>query len=122
MSRPIGTYKSNTSNYADYLDTISNRNSKNKARHILALFYERSDTINSKIQMIVLFCYYLEWGDLRQSTVRTYLIELLKYILFLDNKELLNALYYLADKHELDMSDSKLWAKHKPKNPTLPRD
>jgi hypothetical protein len=122
MSRPIGTYKKDTQLYADYLDTISNRNSKNKARHILALFYERSDTIDSKTQMIALFCFYLDESGLRQSSIRTYLLELLKYILFLDSPELLNALYYCADSSLSDMSHCKLWAKHKPQNLTLPSD
>lgn len=122
MSRPVGTYKSDTSDYADYLATISNHNSKNKARHILAKLWKYNSHTRNLYNAINLFCLELSDSDLRQSAIKTYLLELLKYMLFLDNLILIDALYYLADKHDLDMSDSKLWGKYRPLNPTLPTD
>lgn len=122
MSRPIGIYKSNIADYADYLETINNRNSKNKARHILAKLWKYNGDNSSLYNAIHFFCLELSDSDLKQSAIRTYLLELLKYILFLDNSILLNALYYLADKHGLRVSDSKLWAKYRPLNSTLPSD
>ena len=122
MSRPIGTYKKNTQRYADYLKTIDNLNSKNKARHILAKLYYSNIVSDNLSYRIRVFCHYLSDNNLRQTSIKAYLLELLKYILFLDNKELLNALYYYADSNLLEMSDSKLWAKHRPQNSTLPID
>lgn len=122
MSRPIGTYKNSIVDYADYLATISNRNSKNKARHILAKLWKYNSHTRNLYNAINYFCLELSNSDLRQSAIKTYLLELLKYVLFLDNLILIDALYHLADKHDLDMSDSKLWGKHRPLNPTLPRD
>jgi hypothetical protein len=122
MARPKGSYNLQQAKFVDYLETIANTNSRNKARHILAKLYGDNGNGSVSVTRIRLFLLDLSNSDVTQSTIRAYLLECLKYFTWLSNENYLKALYYYANAYSIDYFESPLWDSRRPVSVTLPSD
>jgi hypothetical protein len=120
MARPIGSISTDTTEYNDYLGNIRNVYSKRKARFVLAKLFTATSDKKLSILAIRLVCHKLADSDYSQGTIKTYLVEIAKYLAWLKNSEFINALFYYAYANNLMEQNSTIWLDLQPESLTLP--